>query len=152
MEVDTDDDLIESSIPNEVRSKGPPPDVTHHLPNRYTQKINLKQTLSINTTENQPLLAGGDQHSISEEQNYEDFVHLSCNFFEEDPEFTDKVKQVEFAIENNIFPQRIYEGSSGSYFAKNSEFVTIITNNVNNFSPLIFFLKIENSSCVQAKG
>ena len=35
-----------------------------------------------------------------------------------------KVKIVEYAIENNVYPQRIYEGSSGSYFAKNSEFVS----------------------------
>ena len=52
-----------------------------------------------------------------------DFVHLSCNHFEDDPEFNEKIKQVEFAIDHNILPQRIYEGSSGSYFAKNTNMV-----------------------------
>lgn len=132
MEVDTDDDLIESSVPSEVRSKGPPPDVTQSG-SRY-QKSNITTGSSIiakmhhhSTAEYQPLLSGGnDRNSCSEaEQSYEDFVHLSCNYFEEDPEFTEKVKHVEYAIENNIYPQRIYEGSSGSYFAKNSDFKTV---------------------------
>jgi len=132
MEVDSDDDLIETLS---ARSIGPPPDVTHHLPNRY-QKNNATNTTNTlitkmnhfhqggGTTEYQPLLAGNDNLSNSEDSIQEDFVHLSCNFFENDPEFTDKVKQVETAIDKNVFPQRIYEGSSGSYFAKNMDFVS----------------------------
>jgi hypothetical protein len=133
MEVDSDDDLIETL--SEARSKGPPPDVTHHLPNRYQTKNNAATNSLITkmhhyhqgsgTLENQPLLAGNDNISNSEDLIQEDFVHLSCNFFEDDPEFTDKIKQVETAIDKNIFPQRIYEGSSGSYFAKNIDFVNI---------------------------
>ena len=56
-----------------------------------------------------------------------DFVHLSCNHFDNDPEFNEIIKKVEYAIDHEILPQRIYEGSSGSYFAKNSDFVNKCT-------------------------
>lgn len=55
----------------------------------------------------------------------DDFVQLSVNNFEDDPEFNDYLKQVEFAIDHNVMPQRIYEGSSGSYFAKNTDGETV---------------------------
>ena len=48
---------------------------------------------------------------------------LPLNYFDEDSEFTEKVKQVEYAIYNKIYPERIYMGSSGSYFARNSQLV-----------------------------
>ncbi|XP_075145473.1 phosphatidylinositol 4-kinase II alpha isoform X3 [Haematobia irritans] len=44
---------------------------------------------------------------------------LRTNFLN-DPSFTEIVAQVEFAIEHGIMPERIYQGSSGSYFVKNS--------------------------------
>lgn len=53
-----------------------------------------------------------------------DSAYLACNHFEDDPEFNEKIKQVEFAIDHNVLPQRIYEGSSGSYFAKNVTMVS----------------------------
>ncbi len=37
----------------------------------------------------------------------------------DDPEFSSLVREVEGAIERGINPERIYQGSSGSYFAKN---------------------------------
>ncbi|CAB0002127.1 unnamed protein product [Nesidiocoris tenuis] len=36
-----------------------------------------------------------------------------------DPAFTELIRQAEIAIDNGIFPERIYQGSSGSYFVKN---------------------------------
>jgi hypothetical protein len=48
---------------------------------------------------------------------------LPLNYFDEDSEFTEKVKQVEYAIYNKTNPERIYAGSSGSYFAKNIQLV-----------------------------
>ncbi|KAH9634793.1 hypothetical protein HF086_012207, partial [Spodoptera exigua] len=36
-----------------------------------------------------------------------------------DPQFSELVWQAEVAIDNGIFPERIYQGSSGSYFVKN---------------------------------
>ena len=41
--------------------------------------------------------------------------------FPDDPEFTEVVRQAEIAIEAGIYPTRIYQGSSGSYFVKNIE-------------------------------
>lgn len=60
-------------------------------------------------------IAGGDES---------EFVHLSCNHFDSDPEYNEIVKMVEFAIDHSVLPQRIYEGSSGSYFCKNVDNVT----------------------------
>lgn len=37
----------------------------------------------------------------------------------DDPQFSELVWQAELAIDNGIFPERIYQGSSGSYFVKN---------------------------------
>ena len=137
MEVDTDDDLIESPL-NEAGAKGPPPDITHHFPKMNTQYApgdplsprpkNLNTGINSSSViakmhrsgEHQPLLSGDD----SDEDAVSDFVHLSCNHFEDDPEFNEKIKQVEFAIDHNVLPQRIYEGSSGSYFAKNVTMVS----------------------------
>ncbi|ESP00418.1 hypothetical protein LOTGIDRAFT_140716 [Lottia gigantea] len=47
------------------------------------------------------------------------------NNFPEDPQFEEDVRQAEIAIEANIFPERIYQGSSGSYFVKNKDNKTI---------------------------
>ncbi|OWR51721.1 putative phosphatidylinositol 4-kinase type-ii [Danaus plexippus plexippus] len=57
--------------------------------------------------ESQPLLGGrGD-------------LEVSFNHFPDDPQFSELVWQAEVAIDNGIFPERIYQGSSGSYFVKN---------------------------------
>lgn len=37
----------------------------------------------------------------------------------DDPQFTELVSQADLAIEHGIYPERIYQGSSGSYFVKN---------------------------------
>jgi hypothetical protein len=144
MEVETDDDLTESTNLTDIRSKGPPPDVTQHNfskynnSKRYHNQNNMKNSNTSNsnnkrnsTSENQPLLINqtDSNNNLSDDamETVSDFVHLSCNNnFENDPEFNEKIKQVEFAIDHNVLPQRIYEGSSGSYFCKNSEFVTLI--------------------------
>ena len=59
-------------------------------------------------------------------------LKLSLSFliiqFSDDPSFTDIVAQVEFAIEHGVMPERIYQGSSGSYFVKNSSGVSSIMN------------------------
>ncbi|XP_047486633.1 phosphatidylinositol 4-kinase type 2-alpha-like isoform X1 [Penaeus chinensis] len=57
--------------------------------------------------ESQPLL--GARHDVDE-----------FNHWPDDPHFTDLVRQAETAIESGIYPERIYQGSSGSYFVKNS--------------------------------
>lgn len=44
----------------------------------------------------------------------------------DDPVFSDLVWQAEVAIDNGIFPERISQGSSGSYFVKNPTAVSLI--------------------------
>uniref|UniRef100_A0A8C2PFP6 Phosphatidylinositol 4-kinase type 2 n=1 Tax=Capra hircus TaxID=9925 RepID=A0A8C2PFP6_CAPHI len=48
-------------------------------------------------------------------------AHRERNEFPEDPEFEAVVRQAELAIERGIFPERIYQGSSGSYFVKDPQ-------------------------------
>uniref|UniRef100_H3D3B5 Phosphatidylinositol 4-kinase type 2 n=1 Tax=Tetraodon nigroviridis TaxID=99883 RepID=H3D3B5_TETNG len=43
------------------------------------------------------------------------------NHFPEDPEFADIIQRAEQAIENGVFPERISQGSSGSYFVKDEK-------------------------------
>lgn len=46
----------------------------------------------------------------------------------DDPAFSEIIKQAEIAIDNGILPERIYQGSSGSYFVKNPAGVSRINN------------------------
>jgi hypothetical protein len=48
-------------------------------------------------------------------------VISETNTFLEDPEFADIVLKAEQAIEIGVFPERISQGSSGSYFVKDSK-------------------------------
>ena len=50
---------------------------------------------------------------------------MTDNSLSDDPQFTDLVRQAEQAIESGIYPERIYQGSSGSYFVKNCDGTTI---------------------------
>nr|XP_060624201.1 phosphatidylinositol 4-kinase type 2-alpha [Anolis sagrei ordinatus] len=43
------------------------------------------------------------------------------NEFPDDPEFAEVVRQAEQASERGIYPERIYQGSSGSYFVKDPQ-------------------------------
>lgn len=52
-------------------------------------------------------------------------THRERNDFPEDPEFEVVVRQAEVAIECCIYPERIYQGSSGSYFVKDSQGVSV---------------------------
>ncbi|XP_020797558.1 phosphatidylinositol 4-kinase type 2-beta [Boleophthalmus pectinirostris] len=44
--------------------------------------------------------------------------HGDVNHFPDDPEFADIIQRAEQAIENGVNPERISQGSSGSYFVK----------------------------------
>ncbi|KAK8405824.1 hypothetical protein O3P69_001946 [Scylla paramamosain] len=48
------------------------------------------------------------------------YWHYTSCLIKDDPHFTDLVRQAETSIETGIYPERIYQGSSGSYFVKNS--------------------------------
>jgi len=72
--------------------------------------------------ENLPLLRGA---RTQQRPDYEDIDVESNNVFPDDPHFTEVIRTAELAIDNGIYPQRIYQGSSGSYFVKNSDGKTI---------------------------
>ena len=55
-----------------------------------------------------------------------DYDTCFLNHFADDPDFQEVVKKSEIAIEQGIFPQRIYQGSSGSYFVKSNDGVSMI--------------------------
>lgn len=65
------------------------------------------------------------------------------NEFPEDPEFREIIRKAERAIEEGIYPERIYQGSSGSYFVKDSQGVR---GEAANFHPAITDL------CFNANG
>jgi hypothetical protein len=65
--------------------------------------------------ESSPLLGPRSEHDIA----------FSWNAFHDDPPFEELVRQSEDAIIHNVFPERIYQGSSGSYFVKSRESVSI---------------------------
>lgn len=48
------------------------------------------------------------------------------NLFLDDPEFAEIVQQAEQAIESGVFPERISQGSSGSYFVKDTKKVSAL--------------------------
>jgi phosphatidylinositol 4-kinase type 2 len=52
-------------------------------------------------------------------------TEITNNYFPDDPQFSDIVRAAELAIEHGIYPERIYQGSSGSYFVKDAEEKTI---------------------------
>jgi len=43
------------------------------------------------------------------------------NHFPDDPEYSALIRDAENAIDNGILPERIYQGSSGSYFVKSCD-------------------------------
>ena len=48
------------------------------------------------------------------------------NEFPEDPEFREIIRNTERAIDEGIYPERIYQGSSGSYFVKDTQGVSCV--------------------------
>ncbi|VVC43144.1 Phosphatidylinositol 3-/4-kinase, catalytic domain [Cinara cedri] len=67
----------------------------------------LSDNLDAKDRENQPLLGRMDHTP-------------GYNHFPDDPAFSFVIKQAEIAIDNSVFPDRIYQGSSGSYFVKDT--------------------------------
>eukprot|EP00095_Tigriopus_kingsejongensis_P011756 maker-scaffold241_size241811-snap-gene-0.15 protein:Tk11756 transcript:maker-scaffold241_size241811-snap-gene-0.15-mRNA-1 annotation:"phosphatidylinositol 4-kinase type 2-beta" len=61
-----------------------------------------------------PLLRGRGQQRHQYEEIDDQF-----NTFADDPDFTELIRQAELAVDAGILPERIYQGSSGSYFVRN---------------------------------
>ncbi|KAH8369437.1 hypothetical protein KR009_010821 [Drosophila setifemur] len=77
--------------------------------------------------ESQPLLGGGGTSHGSRISDLlgglgrgHDHVVLVSNTFGDDPLFSEMVAKAEGAIEHGVLPERIYQGSSGSYFVKDT--------------------------------
>ena len=95
---------------------GPPPDVTSFVPSAETVgQSSPRSPRRGNTTEGTPLLSRIDS----------EYGHIENNF-PDDPEFAQVIRTAETAIEHGIYPERIYQGSSGSYFVKNLEGVSVL--------------------------
>ena len=69
---------------------------------------------SSRTSEQRPLL--GRSRNMDSMSDYE----YGSNSIDE-PEFAALVRAAEQAIDHGVYPERIYQGSSGSYFVKNKD-------------------------------
>uniref|UniRef100_T1IIS3 Phosphatidylinositol 4-kinase type 2 n=1 Tax=Strigamia maritima TaxID=126957 RepID=T1IIS3_STRMM len=70
-----------------------------------------------------PVVGAGSPRSCQENQpllgtRMDQEIGYHFNYFPDDSSFTQIIREVEAAIENGIYPERIYQGSSGSYFVK----------------------------------
>ncbi|XP_071627836.1 phosphatidylinositol 4-kinase type 2-alpha [Temnothorax longispinosus] len=88
-----------------------PPSPADLLPDvEFIPGLSNDQTLAIDSSgidrESQPLLGRLE-------------LDVTFNRFPDDPQFSELVWQAECAIDNGVYPERIYQGSSGSYFVKN---------------------------------
>ena len=92
----------------------PPPDVTFSSSLESTALLGPGSPRRGNR-ESTPLLGRQDSE-----------IGFLENTFPDDPDYTHEVRQSETAIEHGIYPERIYQGSSGSYFVKNLEGVSLI--------------------------
>jgi len=92
----------------------PPPDVVFAGPSSSTSSVRSP-----------PLSGKGRKETsrlVSRDGGYGEFF----NEFKDDPSFAQIIRDAETAIENGIYPERIYQGSSGSYFVKNSDGVGLL--------------------------
>lgn len=103
----------EQLTPQSPLLKHNPPDVIFSTSQASMEESKLNSPSR--SRERQPLLHSSS-HSRSRQSSVED-----TNVFHDDPEFTNFIKQAEDAIYHGVYPERIYQGSSGSYFVKNKE-------------------------------
>src|SRR5689334_6421501 len=104
---------------NEASSSRILPDVTfvtnnHSHSHSHRSSINSGDVRNI-ASESAPLLRRMDTHDSG------DFT----NNFPDDPDFTALLREAEMAIEQEIYPERISQGSSGSYFVKATDQVSL---------------------------
>ncbi|KAL3865318.1 hypothetical protein ACJMK2_006935 [Sinanodonta woodiana] len=106
---DIDDQPLQSEL-DSMDLAAPPPDVTF-APQRdsYYRSAPRSPTRGTGTEESSPLLASRVEHEYGNFQNH----------FPDDHEYQEIIRKAEEAIECGRYPERIYQGSSGSYFVKN---------------------------------
>lgn len=96
-----------------VHTIAPPPDVTFAAPGLPDTRIprSPTRTNTRGNEESSPLLVSRVEHEYG----------LFENNFPDDPNFQEIIREAEAAIDQGILPERIYQGSSGSYFVKNTD-------------------------------
>ena len=118
---------------SEGRLNGPDVVPYHADPASYSTAIVGGTHYDSRTSEQRPLLGRSrsrmDSHSDTEYQG---------NHFD-DPEFSSLIQAAEQAIDVGILPERIYQGSSGSYFVKDKEGEC----KINAWGYMVLFPKIE---------
>lgn len=87
--------------------------------------------IPLNTRENQPLLQRMDSEPCA-----------TFNNFPDDPQFTNIIRDAELAILNDVLPERIYQGSSGSYFVKSVDGVVSMLDHKLNSICLCCFISL----------
>ncbi|XP_033756674.1 phosphatidylinositol 4-kinase type 2-alpha-like isoform X1 [Pecten maximus] len=93
---------------DEMSRSSLPPDVTF-APSRSPTRTGR------GNEEHSPLLASRVEHEYG----------LFENNFPDDPDYQEVIRVAESAIEEGFLPERIFQGSSGSYFVKNQDGKTI---------------------------
>jgi len=93
-----------------------------------------------------------------EEDSLSPFTIFNPNVITDDPVFAELVRQAELAIDCSVLPERIYQGSSGSYFVKNPSVVSEVDECIKSdcmISSRLIESNLdfkENNSGFQAKG
>lgn len=104
-----------SVIPVPAPNMGPSSH-SHVSPIKKENSRNSSNNYQIHANERSPLLSKGTESDS-------DSVFL--NNYENDPLFNEVIQSTEEAIYMGVLPERIYQGSSGSYFVKNKSKKTI---------------------------
>ena len=115
----TDEEAEKAAQEEEKVAAVPVPDPAHQMPSVITSPENFggknrndsssHYAVYPNTSEQSPLLS-----KYTDSDSDSAFV----NNVENDPSFGKIIRSTEEAMYMGIFPERIYQGSSGSYFAK----------------------------------
>jgi len=107
---------------SESHQNGPDVVPYHADPSSYSTAIisSSGKKYDNRSSEQRPLLGRNRSRNM---ESCSDSEYGSGNVID-DPEFAAIIRSVEQAIDHGILPQRIYQGSSGSYFVKNKEGVS----------------------------
>jgi len=110
-----EDDELNRSVPSVVDEAGMTS--SGSLQTNHAGAAMMSPSLESYSNENTPLLLRSEQFHVG---------IISGNYNAEDREFGEVFCDAERAIDHGIYPQRILQGSSGSYFVKNSDGVGIL--------------------------
>ena len=102
----------------------PVPEVTFAPYNSSTEPVSDTAIPSSASPSSSPSRGNRENSPLLGRSTSEGYGH-PYNDFPDDPDFAHVVHQSEASIEHGIYPERISQGSSGSYFAKDLEVVSV---------------------------